>query len=117
MPRFRPLLVALFLLAASVVSACSVISGSDERTITMQVGPVQVDCQGEGQQKCLIVKENGAAEWTYFYGQIEGFTWQPGYVYTLVVAVREIDNPPADGSSRAYRLVKVVEKTPVTFIP
>jgi hypothetical protein len=116
MLQFRSLLLALFLVATSTLAACSVITGSDERRITMLVGPVQADCTGAFAQKCLVVKENGAAEWTYFYDVIEGFDWQPGYEYTLIVAVREIENPPADGSSLAYRLIRVVKKTPATLI-
>ncbi|HEX8905104.1 MAG TPA: DUF4377 domain-containing protein [Longimicrobiaceae bacterium] len=117
MRRFRPLLLVLFLLAAPVLAACSVVGGSDERFVTLVVGPEKVSCQGFAVQDCLLVREPPAEEWTLFYDDIEGFEWQAGYEWTLVVAVRDIDNPPADGSSQSYRLVKVVKKTYITPLP
>ena len=61
------------------------------------------------------VKENTEDEWQLFYDQIEGFEWEPGYTYELIVAVDEIENPPADASSLRYVLIEVVNKveTPV----
>ena len=112
-PLFRTAL-ALVLCLASL--ACAELpfglGGQDVRT--MYVGPQLVDCVGSGPQKCMLVKARPDAEWGLFYDGIEGFTFEPGYTYVLRVAVRRIENPPADGSSRAYRLVELVEKKPET---
>jgi hypothetical protein len=62
------------------------------------------------EMECLLVREDPNADWRNFYDAIEGFTYEPGYSYKLLVDVRDIPNPPADGSSRAYRLVLLVEK-------
>lgn len=78
--------------------------------ITMQVADHQQDCTGVGPQKCLLVKINGEANWTYFYTGIEGFTYESGYEYTLSVKREKIKNPPQDGSSIRYTLVKIIEK-------
>ena len=117
MRYLRPLLLALFVLAMPALAACSDSTGANQRLITLFVGDTQVDCPGIGQQKCLLVKSDAAANWTFFYDTIEGFDWKPGYEYKLLVAVREIDPPPVDGSSLAYRLVRVLEKTRVYALP
>ena len=112
-PLFRALL-ALVLCLASL--ACAELpfglGGQDVRT--MYVGPQLVDCMGSGPRTCMLVKTHPDAEWQLFYDGIEGFTFEPGFTYVLRVAVRRIDNPPADGSSLAYHLVKVLEKRPET---
>lgn len=80
---------------------------------TLYVGPELVDCVGVAPQQCMEVKENPADAYTLFYGQIEGFTFEPGYEYELQVSVETVDNPPADASSLKYTLVAVVSQTPV----
>ncbi|MEY8761849.1 DUF4377 domain-containing protein [Chryseobacterium tongliaoense] len=84
-------------------------SGGDEKTFI--VGPQTVDCTGVAPMKCLQVKENASENWTNFYSNIEGFTYEPGYEYILKVKTEKIENPPADGSSIKYTLVKQVSKT------
>ena len=58
-----------------------------------------------------VTSEALGENWNLFYSQIEGFSYEPGYEYVLQVRKEKIDNPPADGSSIRYRLVKVVSKT------
>lgn len=65
---------------------------------------------GVAPQVCLLVKEGEASDWELFYSQIEGFDYQPGYEYVLQVQKTPVANPPADGSSIRYTLVKVVSK-------
>jgi len=79
---------------------------SEEKTI--YVGPVLADCQGEGPQKCMLVKEHPDDEYTYFYDQIEGFEYEDGFEYELRIRVEPVENPPADGSSIRWILVEVV---------
>ena len=110
-PLFRTALALVLCMAALGCAELPFgLGGQDVRT--MYVGPRQVDCVGVAPQKCMLVKESPDAEWGLFYDGIEGFTYEPGFTYVLRVAVRRIENPPADGSSRAYRLVKVLEKRP-----
>jgi heat shock protein HslJ len=77
---------------------------------TLYVGPEKVDCVGVGPMECFQVKENPDGEWQNFYDQIEGFDWEPGYTYEIRVAVHQVENPPADGSSLRYELIEVVDK-------
>lgn len=80
---------------------------------TVYVGPELVDCVGVAPQKCLQVKENPGDEYTLFYGQIEGFEYEEGYEYKLVVREEKIENPPADAPDFKWTLVEVVSKSPV----
>ncbi len=70
-----------------------------------------VDCVGEMEQKCMQVAEAEDGEYLYFYDQIAGFEFIEGTSYVIDVRIDEIADPPADGSSLAYTLVKVIEQT------
>ena len=80
---------------------------------TLYVGSEQVDCEGVAIQKCLLVKEDINSEYEYFYDSIEGFEWQAGYEYELLVAVAEIGDPPADGAAFRYQLVEIVNRVAI----
>lgn len=78
----------------------------------MDVAPQTVTCMGgeEGPRECLQVRQHPDTNWTYFYDWIAGFDYEPGFDYTITVAWRRVLNPPADGSSRAYRLLAILRK-------
>ena len=81
---------------------------------TFFVGPEQAECSaGAGLRQCLMVKENPDDDYTFFYDNIDGFEWEEGYDYELLVEVFNVANPPADASSLRYELVEVVSKTTV----
>jgi hypothetical protein len=65
----------------------------------------------------MQVREDPQGEWTYFYETIAGFQHDESYRYELRVEVEEVPDPPADGSSRRYRLVELVSKEKVTEAP
>lgn len=80
---------------------------------TMFVHESMVDCEGVSPMRCMQVRATDSEDWTWFYDRIEGFEYEPGYRYELRVEVTDVDNPPADGSSKRYRLVQVVSKKKV----
>ncbi len=100
---------ALALFAMTQCTTTAGASAADEKTFI--VGPQTADCTGVAPMKCLQVKETPSGDWTNFYTNIEGFTYEPGYEYVLKVKTEKIANPPADGSSIKYTLVKQVSKT------
>ena len=59
--------------------------------VTLYVGPELVDCVGVGPMKCMLVKENPEDDYKYFYSQIEGFEFEPGYTYELRVLVTPVE--------------------------
>jgi hypothetical protein len=74
----------------------------------------RADCQGEGERKCLQVREVESGEWRNFYANIEGFDYEEGNAYEVRVEVTEVPRPPADASSLRYRLLEVISKRKVT---
>ena len=90
--------IGLALALVLILSACSEIPYMNDQK-QIYVGPILVECEGTAPQLCMLVKENVNEPYTLFYDQIEGFTHEPGYVYTLYVALEPIDDPPADGPS------------------
>ena len=87
-------------------------SANAAREATLYVGPELVDCVGVGPMKCMLVKENPEDEYQFFYSQIEGFTFEPGYTYELRVRIEPVANAPADASSLKYTLIEMVSKEP-----
>jgi heat shock protein HslJ len=68
------------------------------------------ECTGVGPMKCLQYKESPTADWNLMYQGIEGFDYEPGYLYTIRVKQKKVKSPPADGSSIRYQLKKVISK-------
>jgi heat shock protein HslJ len=64
--------------------------------------------------ECLRVKREASGPWELFYSNIEGFDYQPEYLYRIRVREEKLDpgQVPADGSSIKYTLVEITEKTP-----
>jgi hypothetical protein len=83
---------------------------TDPETLTLFVAPQLVECHGVGLQTCMLVREGPDADWTYFYGGIRGFDFEPGFFYELRVLRHRIKNPPVDGSSFRYVLLRLVSK-------
>lgn len=119
------LLRPLLLLALALLPACSNEPGGPEpvdpgagaelggpNQLTWYVASYTRTCTGMYEMQCMLIKDDPAEDWSNFYDQIEGFTYEPGYDYVLRVAYTDIKNPPADGPSRTYRLVLQVSKTP-----
>lgn len=106
------LLAALFMLAGATLTACEAEPDTTNQK-TIYVGPNLVDCVGAVPQQCLLIKENPDDEWSLFYDQIEGFDFEEGYEYELIVEVQVIDEPPQDGSMLRTSLVEIVTKTEV----
>ncbi len=102
------------LAALSLVGCDQLGLGEESNLKTVYVGPERVDCEGEGPQTCYLIKENSEDEWSLYYFGIDGFDYEPGYEYELIVSENNVENPPAGGSSINWTLEEVVNKTPVT---
>lgn len=63
-----------------------------------------------GPEVCYWVKVDNAPVWQICHSQIEGFNYECGYEYELLVKVQEILDPPQDASSCKYVLISVVSK-------
>lgn len=105
MKQITQLIIASF--ATLLMFSCS----GKKDMVKIQVASATVDCMGAFPQQCLLVKIGNDTEWTYFYSNIEGFDYEPGYEYVLEVKQEKVENPAMDSSSIKYRLVKEISKT------
>ncbi|HET7540109.1 MAG TPA: DUF4377 domain-containing protein [Polyangiaceae bacterium] len=103
--------------AAARPPASALAPTAPQETITLFVREQRVDCQGEMPRKCLQVRNSPSDPWTNFYDSIAGFQYEESFRYELRVSVDINDHPPADKSSRSYRLIEVISKEPVTDPP
>jgi len=78
--------------------------------VIMEVDAHRVPCTGEARTRCVRVRVPPDTSWKLFYDPIEGFAFEEGYRWRLEVERHRVPNPPADGSSLAYRLVRVLSK-------
>lgn len=99
----------LLLCSALLLSACQ----STPTTETLYIQDKLADCVGVAPMKCMQVRSQPGENWTLFYQQIEGFTFEPGFRYHLEVRTEQLTDVPADASSVRYQLIKVVSKQAV----
>ncbi len=99
-------LIIIMFTSALLLGSCITSQQTENWVVASEMG----DCTGVMPQKCLLVKKPGQTEWEYIYHGIEGFDYTPGYEYVLEVRTEEIENPPADGSTVKYVLVKQKSK-------
>jgi hypothetical protein len=111
MPGIRAIAVALVIAVLS--SGCAVTDPVPVEVVTIEVAHHTAPCTALMPRDCLLVRWEGQTEWGLFYSDIQGFTWEPGFTYTLRVALHPIANPPQDSSSVEYSLVHVLAKVPV----
>lgn len=70
------------------------------------------NCTGLMPMKCLMITKSGGTS-EFFYDSIAGFKYQEGFKYKIKVQITSVANPPADGSSFKYKLIKIIEKKKV----
>ena len=112
----KTLNLLFLLLAVFAISSCS--SDDDEKKDSVKEITIYVSSEtGESYgfnstpEECLLVKfDNPNGEWEHLgLYRIEGFTYVKGHEYELRVKMTTLANPPADGYSHRYLLVKIVQ--------
>ena len=112
----KTLNLLFLLLAVFAISSCS--SDDDEikdsvKEITIYVSSETGESYGFNStpEECMLVKfDNPNGEWEHLgLYRIDGFTYVKGHEYELRVKMTTLANPPADGYSHKYLLVKIVQ--------
>lgn len=89
-------------------------SCSSSKNNIFWVSGMKSECSaGAGKMQCLNVYKGenlDNAQWENFYAPIEGFQFEEGYLKKLEVKTEKVNNPPADGSSIKYTMVKELDK-------
>ncbi|WP_181040033.1 DUF4377 domain-containing protein [Aureitalea marina] len=72
----------------------------------------KVDCTGVGPMQCYQVKETEDGPWNLFYFDIEGFEFEPGFIYRIQVQVDSLlpEELAADKSLLEFKLLAVLSK-------
>ncbi|MCV0392730.1 MAG: DUF4377 domain-containing protein [Nitrosopumilus sp.] len=97
--------IVLFFLSFTVLQY----SFADETKILF-ISPNLVDCVGVAPQKCMQVREDEDSRWQNFYNSIEGFDYVQGKSYTISVKITDVNNPPADSSSKKYTQIEILDQ-------
>ena len=86
-----------------------------QESLKMFVKESKVPCQGVGPMECLQVKFDKDKEWQLFYDHIEGFNFEKGNRYEIMVTRTKRPEPiPADASAYQYKLKSIISKSPVS---
>ena len=84
--------------------------GIDERIETLIIGPYKVDCVGAFEQECYLEFNEESQEWHFFYESIQGFDFEPGYIYKLKVRLEDRGTEIQDVGRYAYHLIEVLSE-------
>lgn len=124
-PQISILIMALMTFSCSVAEKPDMsneTSSNTSRQISLQdnenvywINSLKAKCVGVAPKRCLQIQKGNEFkdnDWKLFYAAIEGFEYEEGYIYKIIVKEDQIssDRIPADASSIKYTLVKVLEK-------
>ena len=99
-------------------TSCELIRDFEGAQITeMRMNHYKATGFGNFPQLVYLVQEGeeiGGEKWEYFYDEISGFDFEPGYIYQLRVKKEVVDDPPQDASRFRYILLDVRSKEKVS---
>jgi len=75
------------------------------------IGPHKVECQGSYLTQCMLSKQYEQASVKYFYDLIEGFDYQWGYEYELLVSVTTDTSLMSDTAQQRYELIEIIAQS------
>ena len=85
-------------------------AATDEMIETLIIGPYTQTCQGFIEQECYLEFNEESQAWEFFYESIQGFEFEPGYIYTLKVRLEDRGTDIQDVGRYAYHFVEVISK-------
>lgn len=84
--------------------------GRGEHIETLIIGPYKTTCVGAFEQECYLKYNEESERWEFFYDGIDGFDFEPGFIWTLKVKVVDIGTEIQDAGRYDYYLVEVISK-------
>lgn len=104
----------LILLNLTLLAASSCAKEEKIQTEIWWINSAKVDCVGVGPMTCYQIQKTDQREsekWELFYDDIEGFEYQPGYLYQVKVKIVKKPKPtPADASGLSFKLIEILQK-------
>ena len=112
--RFLLILALLFLSACGVENILFPSDRDEEHEEHIEIitiGPYTELCHDAFfDRDCLVEYNEDKGRWGFFYESIQGFDFEPGFIYTLEVRLEDRGTEIQDVGRYAYHLVKVIEK-------
>ena len=105
-----PITVTFLALTIGCDRASSLITSDEKNIETLIIGPYTETCQGFIEQQCYLEFNEENEEWEFFYESIQGFDFEPGYIYTLKVRLEDRGTEIQDVGRYAYHLVEIISK-------
>ena len=103
---YKPFTYIIATACVFLINGCTAANGN-----TLYIGPYDVLCLDPEPHRCLLFKENPEEDYASLSTAIEGFEFEEGYSYELLIREANVGNPPEDGNSVQFNLIKVVSKT------
>lgn len=97
-------IVTIFIIAIATECAFA------QEELKVEVKENKVSCTGVGPMQCLQVMFEDSDDWVMFYSEIEGFQYEEGFRYTLLVKRSILEDVSADASSYRYELIKILKQ-------
>ncbi len=110
MKKHMPLQTKSILLFTLIILSVIIGCGWDEHIETLTIGPYEVDCVGAFEQECYLEFNEESQEWHLFYEGIVGFDFEPGFIWTLKVKLKDRGTEIQDVGRYAYHLVEIISK-------
>ena len=112
--RFLLILALLFLSACGVEDILFPLVNEEENEEHIEIitlGPYTQRCHGAFfEQDCLMVYNEDSGSWGFLFDGVEGFNFEPGFIYILEVRLEDLGPYIQDVGRYAYHLVKIIEK-------
>ena len=99
-------ILPIILIVLFVIIGCN----AGEHIETLIIGPYKVDCVGAFEQECYLEFNEESQEWHFFYEGIQGFDFEPGFIWMLKVSLHEREEGIQDVGRYEYRLVEILDK-------
>jgi heat shock protein HslJ len=103
-----------FLVGTIFFLACSAEDKKQDQHVYW-INSTKASCIALAPTRCLQIQRSetlNPSTWESFHGSIQGFEYQEGYIYKIIVKENHLDpaDLPADASSIEYTLVEILEK-------
>ena len=112
--RFLLILALLFLSACGVEDILLPPVSEEEHEEHIEIitiGPYTELCHDAFfDRDCLVEYNEDSGRWEFFYESIQGFDFEPGFIYTLEVRLEDRGTEIQDVGRYAYHLVEIIEK-------
>lgn len=106
-----PIILILFILTIGCDRTNSLITSNKENIEIITIGPYTETCQGFIEQQCYLEFNEERQAWEFFYESIQGFDFEPGYIYKLKVRLEDRGTEIQDVGRYAYHLVEIISKS------